>query len=411
MISARPCRFCAKPLTHTFIDLGACPPSNSFLSVDDLHKMEPCYPLHAYVCDECFLVQLSHLITPDEIFRQYAYFSSFSDTWLAHARQYVSDMIDRFAFNNNSLVFEIAGNDGYLLQYFKDRDIPCINIEPAFNVADVSRSKGIETITEFFGVRLARQLVSEGKSADLLVANNVLAHVPDINDFVRGMKILLNQDGVITVEFPHLLKLIEQNLFDTIYHEHFSYLSLNTVKRIFESHCLELFDAEEFPTHGGSLRVYAQHAHTGLREINTRLKSWLSHEIDNGIMDLDTYRHFSERVKQAKRKLLSLLIAIKNQEKSIVGYGAPAKGNTLLNYCGIRTDFLDYTVDRNPVKQGQFMPGTHIPIHHPDRIKETRPDYVLILPWNLTTEIMEQMSYIRGWGGKFLIPIPEPTIR
>ena len=404
------CRFCEKPLTNTFVDLGACPPSNSYLSPDALQKMEPFYPLHAYVCDECFLVQLSHSITPEEIFREYAYFSSYSDTWLAHAKQYTSDMIDRCGLNNRKFVVEIAGNDGYLLQYFKERDIPCLNVEPALNVADVARSKGIETITEFFGVSLARQLVSQGKNADLLVGNNVLAHVPDINDFVRGMKLLLKPYGVITMEFPHVLKLIEQNLFDTIYHEHFSYLSLCTVKRIFESHGLGLFDVEEMPTQGGSVRIFAQHADTGPQEIKTRLQGLIELEINKGLTSINTYRHFSEHVKRTKRKLLSLLIEIKNHGKSIVGYGAPAKGNTLLNYCGIRTDFLDYTVDRNPVKQGLFLPGNHIPIFHPDRIKETKPDYVLILPWNLKDEIMEQMGYIRDWGAKFIIPIPDPVI-
>lgn len=404
------CRFCDKPLTQTFVDLGACPPSNSYLSLAALQKMEPFYPLHAYVCDECFLVQLSHSITPDEIFREYAYFSPYSDSWLAHAKQYTSDMINCIGCDHRSLVVEIAGNDGYLLQYFKERDIPCLNVEPALNVADVARAKGIETITEFFGVSLARQLVSQGKGADLLVGNNVLAHVPDINDFVRGMKLLLKPDGVITMEFPHVLKLIEQNLFDIIYHEHFSYLSLCTVKRIFESHGLRLFDVEEFLIQGGSYRIYAQHADTGGQETRIRLRDLIEREIEKGITSINTYRHFSDNVKRTKRNLLSLLIEIKNQGKSIVGYGAPAKGNTLLNYCGIRTDFLDYTVDRNPVKQGMFLPGNHLPIFDPDRIRETRPDYLLILPWNLKDEIMEQMSHIRDWGGKFIVPIPDPVI-
>jgi hypothetical protein len=372
--------------------------------------MEPFYPLHAYVCDECFLVQLSHSITPDEIFREYVYFSSYSDTWLAHAEQYTSNMVDRFGFDNNSLVVEIAGNDGYLLQYFKELGIPCLNIEPALNVADMARSKGIETITEFFGVSLAEQLVSQGKNADLLLGNNVLAHVPDINDFVRGMKLLLKPNGVITMEFPHILKLMEQTLFDTIYHEHYSYLSLCTVKRIFESHGLGLFDVEEFPFQGGSYRIYAQQADSGSQKATRRLNDTIQIEIDSGLSSLEAYGDFSEKVKQTKRKLVSLLIQIKNQGKSIVGYGAPAKGNNLLNYCGIRTDFLDYTVDISPLKQGLFIPGNHIPIFHPDKIKETKPDYVLILPWNLKDEIMAQMSHIRDWGGKFIIPIPDPVI-
>lgn len=404
------CRFCEEPLSHTFVDLGASPPSNSFLSHDALQRMEPFYPLHAYVCDECFLVQLSHSITPDEIFRQYAYFSSYSDTWLAHAKQYTLDILDSLSINRNSLVVEVAGNDGYLLQNFKERGIPCLNVEPALNVADVARSKGIETISEFFGVSLAEQLVSQGKGADLLVGNNVLAHVPDINDFVQGLKILLKPTGVITMEFPHLLKLIEQNLFDTIYHEHYSYLSLHTVRRIFESHDLKLFDVQEFPIQGGSLRVYVQHTDTGIKEISHGIKDLIQREKDSGLTNIETYGDFSQRVKETKRKFLSFLIEIKNQGKSIVGYGAPAKANTLLNYCGIGTDFLDYTVDRNPVKQGLFLPGNHIPIFHPDRIKETRPDYVLVLPWNLKDEIMEQMDFIHDWGAKFIVPIPEPSI-
>jgi 2-polyprenyl-3-methyl-5-hydroxy-6-metoxy-1,4-benzoquinol methylase len=410
MSKPRRCRFCKKPLSYTFVDLGASPPSNSFLSPDALDKMEPFYPLHAYVCDECFLVQLAHSITPDEIFREYAYFSSYSDTWLAHAKQYTEDMLDSLSINDQRFVVEIAGNDGYLLQYFKHRGIPCLNIEPALNVAEVARSKGIETITEFFGVGLADKLVSQCKGADLLIGNNVLAHVPDINDFVHGMKRLLKPTGFITMEFPHLLKLIEQNLFDTIYHEHYSYLSLHTVKRIFEKHGLSLFDVEEFPIQGGSLRIYAQHTDSGRLETSHRVERLMEIERNSGLTKIETYGAFSQRVKDTKRKFLSFLIEIKNQGKSIVGYGAPAKANTLLNYCGIRTDFLDYTVDRNPVKQGLFLPGNHIPIFHPDRIKETKPDYLIILPWNLKEEIMEQMNFISDWGGKFIVPIPEPLI-
>lgn len=372
--------------------------------------MEPFYPLHVQVCENCFLVQLSHSIKPEEIFRDYAYFSSYSDTWLAHSKAYVQDVSTRLGLNESSHVIEIAGNDGYLLQYFLEKNIPVLNIEPAINVAKAAQEKGIATITEFFGVDLAHSLVSRNLSADLLLGNNVLAHVPDINDFVEGLKILLKPTGVVTMEFPHLLRLMEHNQFDTIYHEHYSYLSLLTVMRIFSAHDLKIFDVAELPTHGGSLRIYAgQHDDDG-KPISDRVGPILAKEEAAGLVGFEAYEAFSEKVKRTKRRILEMLIRIKNEGKTIVGYGAPAKGNTLLNYCGIRTDFLDYTVDRSPHKQGLFLPGTRIPIHHPDRVQKTQPDYLLILPWNLKDEIMYQMSHIREWGGKFIVPIPDVRV-
>ncbi|MGI0483656.1 methyltransferase domain-containing protein [Geminocystis sp. CENA526] len=404
------CRFCNSDLKHTFVDLGMSPLSNSYLASSDLNKAEKFYPLHAYVCDNCFLVQLEEFESPDIIFSDYAYFSSYSDSWLNHARKYTELMIDRFQFNQSSQVIEIASNDGYLLQFFQTRNIPVLGVEPARNVAKVAIEKGIDTVVKFFGVQTAQALENKGKQADLLLGNNVLAHVPDINDFVGGMQIILKPDGVITMEFPHLLQLINQNQFDTIYHEHFSYLSLLTVSKIFAHHKLTIFDVEELPTHGGSLRIYAKHESNDKLPINNRLLALQQKEKEAGLEEISTYLDFSQKVISTKQKLLSFLIEIKKAGKSIVGYGAPAKGNTLLNYCGIRTDFLDYTCDRSPHKQGKFLPGTHIPIYHPDKIKETKPDYVLMLPWNLKKEITQQLSYIRDWGGKFVVPIPEVEI-
>ena len=404
------CRFCGRRLTHTFVDLGMSPLCESYVSVDQLAHMEPFYPLHVYVCDNCFLVQLLEYVSPDNIFSDYAYFSSYSDSWLQHAQNYTEMAIARFGINSNSQVVEIASNDGYLLQYFIEQGIPVLGVEPAANVAAVAQHKGIPSVVKFFGEKTARELVLDGKQADLLLGNNVLAHVPDINDFVGGLKILLNNAGVITMEFPHLMRLMEENQFDTIYHEHFSYLSLGTVEKIFAAHGLTLFDVEEIPTHGGSLRIYARHNEDASKPVEDHVVDLREREREAGFTCLHHYFSFTDKVKETKRKLLDFLIQAKREGCSIVGYGAPGKGNTLLNYCGIRTDFLDYVVDRSPHKQGKYLPGTHIPIHHPDTIKKTKPDYVLILPWNLKTEVMEQNSYIREWGGQFVVPIPEAAV-
>ena len=403
------CRFCQHPLQHTFVDLGGSPISNDFLNTKQLDKSEKFYPLHTYVCDRCFLVQLESVESPEHIFGDgdYAYFSSYSDSWLKHCKLYTDLMTARFGLNGNSQVIEIASNDGYLLQYFQQKNISVLGIEPASNVAAVAEAKGIPTLTKFFGVQTARALVDSDKQADLLLGNNVLAHVPDLNNFVAGMKLLLKPNGVITIEFPHLLQLIEQNQFDTIYHEHFSYFSFLAVEKVFAAHGLTLFDVEELPTHGGSLRIYGRHTEFQDLPIGERVQQLQAKEIAAGLDKIDTYLGFDKQVQKVKRQLLQFTIEAKNQGKSIVAYGAPAKGNTLLNYCGIRTDFIDYTVDRSPHKQGLFLPGTHIPIYHPDRIAETKPDYLLILPWNLRSEIVEQMVHIREWGGKFVVPIPK----
>ncbi|MDH4098946.1 MAG: class I SAM-dependent methyltransferase [Nitrospirota bacterium] len=405
-MKAPTCRFCGTPLTHTFVDLGMSPLSNSYLCSEDLGQMEPFYPLHARVCDQCWLVQLEEFESPQTIFSDYAYFSSWSDTWLAHARAYTEQMISRFGFNQSSQIVEIASNDGYLLRNFKEKGIPVLGIEPAANVAKVAEEAGIPTLVKFFGTETARELAAKGRQADLLLGNNVLAHVPDINDFVAGMKILLKPGGIITMEFPHLLQLMDKNQFDTIYHEHFFYLSFTTVQRIFAKHGLTLFDVDELSTHGGSLRIYACHTENGNLPVSATVERLVNSEVEAGLTQLEAYGGFSERVRETKRRLLEFLIQAKREGKSIVGYGAPAKGNTLLNYCGIRTDFIDYTVDRSTYKQGRFLPGTHIPIYHPDRVRETKPDYLLILPWNIKDEIMGQMAHIKDWGGKFVIPIP-----
>jgi 2-polyprenyl-3-methyl-5-hydroxy-6-metoxy-1,4-benzoquinol methylase len=387
------------------------PLSNGFLKSEQLNKAEKFYPLHAYVCEKCLLVQLEEFESPDHIFaNDYAYFSSYSESWLNHAKQYTDLMINSFQFNQSSRVIEIASNDGYLLQFFQAQSIPVLGIEPATNVAQVAIEKGVDTLVKFFGVETAQELVGQGKKADLLLGNNVLAHVPNINDFVAGMKIVLKPEGIITMEFPHLLRLIEQSQFDTIYHEHFSYLSFVTVEKIFAHHGLTLFDVEELPTHGGSLRIYAKHSENNKIKIDQRVEALKEVERQKGLGNLETYLNFSRKVQETKRKLLSFLIQVKIDGKTVVGYGAAAKGNTLLNYCGIRTDFIDYTCDRSPHKQGKFLPGTHIPIYSPDKIAETKPDYVLILPWNLKEEVTQQLSYIREWGGKFVVPIPEVEI-
>ena len=404
------CRFCDRRLNHSFVDLGSSPLANSYLSADGIHQMEPFFPLNVYVCESCYLVQLPVFQSSEEIFSDYAYFSSYSDSWLSHASNYTDLMVEKFGFSSVHQVIEIASNDGYLLQYFKQKGIPVLGIEPAGNVAEAAKKKGIPTRIEFFGESLAKELAVQGIHADLLIGNNVLAHVPDLNDFVKGMKIILKPHGVITMEFPHLMQLMNENQFDTIYHEHFSYFSFLTVKKVFEKHGLDIFDVEELSTHGGSLRIYACHTGDETRPSSFRVKELLTREENAGFNVFDHYLEFKEEVKHVKRNILEFLIQCKREGKSIVGYGAPAKGNTLLNYCGIRTDFIEYTVDRSPHKQGHFLPGSRIPIHHPDKIKETQPDLLIILPWNLQEEIMEQMSHVLEWGGKFVTLIPNVRV-
>jgi SAM-dependent methyltransferase len=408
--AAGTCRFCGHALEHTFVDLGMSPLCESFLAADQLNRMEPFYPLHVFVCDACFLVQLLEYVTPEHIFTEYAYFSSYSNSWLQHAKKYAEMIASRLGLGHESLVVELASNDGYLLQNFVGKGIPVLGIEPAKNVAQVAIQKGIPSVTEFFGERLARELFEKGKQADLLLGNNVLAHVPDINDFVGGMKILLKPRGVITMEFPHLLRLVAGNQYDTIYHEHFSYLSLFTTEKIFAARGLRIFDVEELPTHGGSLRIYACHSDDADRPVDARVHELKAREEQAGVDRLEYYRGFGEQVMATKRDLLDFLIRARREGKRIAGYGAPGKGNTLLNYCGIRTDLLDYTVDRNPYKHGKFLPGTHIPIFPPERIREARPDYILVLPWNLRDEIIAQLAYVREWGCRFVIPIPEVEV-
>ncbi|MDQ6778252.1 MAG: class I SAM-dependent methyltransferase [Actinomycetota bacterium] len=403
------CRFCTAALNEVFADLGTSPLANSYVAPENVNAMEPFYPLRALVCGECFLVQLEEFESPDHIFSDYAYFSSYSTTWLAHAQGYTEEMIERLDLGPESHVVELASNDGYLLQYFHQRQIPVLGIEPAANVAKVALQKGIPTLVEFFGAETARSLAPES-CADLLLGNNVLAHVPDLNDFVAGMKILLKPGGVITMEFPHLMSLIDQNQWDTIYHEHFSYFSFLTAGRVFAAHGLRLFDVEELPTHGGSLRIFGCHAEDPDKPDTERATELRARELAAGYEDLSTYTSYGERVVADKRQILRFLIGLKEENKRIVGYGAPAKGNTLLNYCGVRQDFIAYTCDLNPHKQGHFLPGSHIPIRPPDAICEDRPDVVLILPWNLREEIMEQLGFIREWGGRFAVRTPELTL-
>jgi hypothetical protein len=409
MVDGLECRFCRASLQHRFADLGVSPIANDNLTEQDLLRMEPFYPLTAFVCSECFLVQVPEFEAPGSLFDDYAYFSSFSDSWLEHARRYVEMAVERFELGSSSFVVEIASNDGYLLQNFQQRSIPMLGVEPAANVAEAAVAKGIPTRVAFFGSDLAAQVVAEERRADLVIGNNVLAHVPDLNDFVSGLEILLAPAGVVTMEFPHLLRLMEFNQFDTIYHEHFSYLSFGVVQRVFRQHGLEIFDVQEIPTHGGSLRIFACHAGTE-RPIGERVAELRDRERELGFERLEHYLGFQEQVDAVKRALLRFLIQAKEDGKSVVAYGAPAKGNTLLNYCGVRSDLVEYTVDRSPHKQGRFLPGTHLPICSPDRISETRPDYLLLLPWNLKDEIMQQMSGIRAWGGRFVVPIPRLEI-
>jgi SAM-dependent methyltransferase len=403
------CRFCQAPISSIFADLGMSPLANSYLPPERANSMEPFYPLRTLVCGSCFLVQLEEFETPEAIFSDYAYFSSYSSSWLDHSERYAEKMIDRLGLDASSHVVEIASNDGYLLQYFHDRQIPVLGIEPAANVAKVALQKGIPTLVEFFGRETASSLAGES-AADLLLGNNVLAHVPDLNDFVAGMKILLRQGGVITMEFPHLMRLIEDNQWDTIYHEHFSYFSFLTVSRVFAAHGLRLFDVEELPTHGGSLRIFGCHEADAEKVESEAARELAERERSAGFEELETYLVYGRRVEADKRQILGFLIDLKQQGLSVVGYGAPAKGNTLLNYCGLGPDFIDYTCDLNPHKQGHFLPGSHIPIRSPEEIRETRPDVVLILPWNLKDEIVEQLAFIREWGGRFAARTPELTL-
>jgi len=403
------CRLCNSPVSHTFVDLGMSPLCESFLAADELDRMEPYYPLRVMVCPECFLVQLKEYVAPEHIFSTYAYFSSFSTSWVAHAKSYC-DMIERrLGLGAGSLVVELASNDGYLLQHFLPKGIPVLGIEPAGNVAATAIEKGVPTTVDFFGVRLARAMAAEGRLADLIAGNNVLAQVPDLNDFVAGMPIILKPEGIVTLEFPHLARLIDERQFDTIYHEHFSYFSFISVDRLAGRHGLRLVDVEELPTHGGSLRVYLAHEKSS-HAVSPAVGRILAEEERRGFRRIETYTGFDGEVRALKRDLLDLLIRLKREGKTIAGYGAPGKGNTLLNYCGIGPDFLDFTVDRNPYKHGRFTPGMHVPILTPEAIDEARPDYVMILPWNLKHEIMRQMRHIGDWGGQFIVPIPSPAI-
>ena len=404
------CRFCASLLNHIFADLGAAPLSNSYLVPEALSRMEPFFPLKVFVCENCKLVQLPEHQSPDAIFSDYAYFSSFSDSWLEHARHYADHITEYSGLGKESYVVEVASNDGYLLKYFKEKGIPILGIEPARNVAEVAQAAGIPTIVRFFGEETARWLTDSGYHADLLMGNNVLGHVPDINDFVKGVQILLKPNGTATFEFPHLLQLMQQNQFDTIYHEHFSYFSFLAAEKIFAAHGLTLFDVEELSTHGGSLRIYARHAADNMRAVSARVEDLKQRERDYGFEHMETYAAFGAQVEETKWKLLEFLIGARREGKTVVGYGAPAKGNTLLNYCGIRSDFIEYTVDRSPHKQGRFLPGSRLPIFHPDKIAQTKPDYLLILPWNLREEIIGQMSFVREWGCRFVVPIPQVEV-
>jgi SAM-dependent methyltransferase len=404
------CRSCGEQLSHVFADLGSSPLANAYLTEAQLVQPEAFYPLRVYVCQGCFLVQLPQVVTPAEMFSDYAYFSSYSASWLRHARAYAEQMIERFGLDSRSKVVEIASNDGYLLRYFKERGVPVLGVEPAANVAAAAREAGIPTLVKFFGVDTADELCASDEKADLLVGNNVLAHVPDLSGFVAGLKLLLKPGGVVTLEFPHLLQLIENAEFDTIYHEHVSYFSLIAVERLFAQAGLQLFDVEELPTHGGSLRVYLRHPEDTSKPTSHHVEQLLERERKGGLEHLETYTKFDERVRLVKRELLDFLIGAKREGRSIVGYGAAAKGTTLLNYCGIRGDFVDYVVDRSPHKQGLFQPGTRLPILSPDAVEETRPDYLLLLAWNLRDEIIEQMSHLRAFGCRFLVPIPHTTV-
>jgi len=408
--TTRICRFCHAGLKRTFVDLGMSPLCETYPSAADFNRGEVCYPLHVYVCEECFLVQLEAYENPQNIFTDYPYFSSFSDSWLRHAENYCEKMTSRLGLGPESLVIEAASNDGYLLQYFVRRNIPVLGIEPAANVAKVAVQKGVPTLVRFLGAQLAEELAAQGQCGDLVLGNNVLAQVPDVSDFVEGLKILLKPQGILTLEFPHLLRLIERNEFDTIYHEHFSYFSMLTTARILQAHGLRALNVEELPTHGGSLRVYACRTEDGTHQVHPSVENLIAEEKEAGLASPEGYESFARQVRETKFALVDFLIGAARQGKAVAGYGAPGKSSTLLHYCGIGKDLIAYTVDRSPYKQGRFLPGTHIPIYHPDRIRETKPDYVLILPWNLKDEIMEQLQLIRQWGGKFVVPIPKVAI-
>jgi len=404
------CRFCGADLRQTFVDLGMSPLCETYPSAEDLNRGELYYPLHTYVCSQCLLVQLEEYESRENIFTDYPYFSSYSDSWLKHCENYCDKMMKRFGMNENSFVVEVASNDGYLLQYFVKRNVPVLGIEPAQNVAKVAIEKGVPTLVQFFGVQVAKELASQGRCADLIAGNNVLAQVPNLNDFVEGLKILLKPDGVVTLEFPHLLRLIERREFDTIYHEHFSYFSLLTTSRILKAHGLKAFDVEELPSHGGSLRVYACHVEDQTHVIASSVREVVEQEEKAGLSSAEGYGNFKQKVKATKIALVDFLLTAAREGKSVAGYGAPGKSATLLHYCGIGKDLIEYTVDRSPYKQGRFLPGTHIPIYHPSRIRDTKPDYVVILPWNLKDEIMQQLQFIREWGGRFVVPIPEVAV-
>jgi len=404
------CRFCGAPLIHTFVDLGMSPLCESYLSPEQLNQMEPFYPLHVWVCDQCFLVQLESYVSAEHIFAEYAYFSSYSDSWLKHSSDYVDMITKRLGLGRQSLAVELASNDGYLLQYFVNKGIPALGVEPAANVAKVAVEKGVPTLVKFFGCQTAREIAADGKRADLMIGNNVLAQVPDLNDFVGGITIVLKPGGVATLEFPHLMRLMEENQYDTIYHEHFSYFSLMSVEEIFAAHGLVLFDVDEIPTHGGSIRIYLRHAEDSSKPVSPAVVNLRNRELGASLNRMETYAAFAKQVIESKRALLELLIRLRREGKRVAGYGAPGKGNTLLNYCGIRTDFLEFTVDRNSYKQGRFLPGTHIPIHPVEHIRQRRPDYILILPWNLRDEIVAQLAYARDWGARFIVPIPTARV-
>jgi SAM-dependent methyltransferase len=410
MAAAKSCRFCGNGLHRTFVDLGLSPLCETYPSTDDLNRGETYYPLHVLVCDKCWLVQLDEYETPEKIFSDYPYFSSFSDSWLKHCDKYCEAMKTRFALGGHSFVVEVASNDGYLLQYFVKRDVPVLGIEPAANVAKVAVEKGVPSLVRFFGTELARELAREGRCADLVLGNNVLAQVPSLNDFVEGLNVILKPEGVLTLEFPHLLQLIQLNEFDTIYHEHFSYFSLLSTIKILDAHGLKVFDVEELRSHGGSLRVFACKAESKTHPLEPNVRKVLADEAQAGLDKVEGYNSFAQQVKETKFTLVDFLLSAAMRGKKVAGYGAPGKSATLLHYCGIGKDLIEYTVDRSPYKQGRFLPGSRIPIYHPERIRETKPDYVVILPWNLKDEIMEQLQFIREWGGSFVVPIPKVTV-
>jgi len=406
----KPCRFCGAELRRTFVDLGMSPLCETYPSATEINRGEMFYPLHVFVCEKCFLVQLEEFESPENIFSDYLYFSSYSDSWLKHCEKYTATVSERFGLGAQSFVVEVASNDGYLLQYFVKKGVPVLGIEPAANVAKVAVEKGVPSLARFFGTQLALELAGRGKTADLIIGNNVLAQVPDINDFVEGLKLLLKPHGVLTLEFPHLTRLIEHNEFDTIYHEHFSYFSLLATNSILRAHGLKIFDVEEIPTHGGSLRVYASRVEDSTHAIQPNVQSLIQLEIKSGLDSIAGYEGFARQVKETKLALLDFLLSAAKEGKTVAGYGAPGKSATLLHYCGIGKDLIQYTVDRSPHKQGRFLPGTHIPIYHPDRIRETKPDYVIVLPWNLKDEIVQQLQYIREWDGRFVVPIPKVEV-